>query len=710
MKQIVQHLKSGKTEAIDVPVPSLESGHLLIRTNRTLISPGTERMLLQFGRAGLIGKARQQPEKVKQAINKIRTDGIGATAEAISSKLDKPVPLGYCNVGRVVEVGSGVEKFSVGDRVVSNGPHAELVSVPINLCAKVPDDVTDDEAVFTVIGSIALHSVRLCQPTLGEKFCVMGLGLVGLLTAQILMANGCRVIASDFDPERLKIAKSLGISVVDLSQSEEDLIKSCDQFTQGRGIDGVVIAAHTKSNQLIKDATLMCRKRGRLVLVGLSGLEFSKTDFYEKELSFQVSCSYGPGRYDSNYEEKGNDYPIAYVRWTEQRNFQAILELIRDKKIITERLITHKFEFSQTKKIYDIIDGGEGSLGVLLEFPDRNFDLKTAIVLTESIETEKKGESDKNNLCLPLKVAVFGAGDYARKVLVPALKRTSLILDTIVGQKGVNSVSVAEKYGFNKVTNDGSYVFDDSSVEAVFIATRHNSHAKLIKSSMESGKHIYVEKPMCINPKELEMISKQYESFNKVLMVGFNRRFSPLILKVKSLLKTERVQKAFLMTVNAGAIPREHWLQNPEIGGGRIVGEMCHFVDLIRFLAGYPIQSYTVLPMKSELPDNVSVSLRFRDGSIGVINYFSNGDRSYPKETIEIFSGGKILKLDNFRKLHGYGWKNFKKKSLWRQDKGNKACVHRFAEAITKNQASPIPFDELVEVAKITIGIAEAIN
>ncbi len=693
-----------------MPVPIAGPGEVLIKSSCSLISPGTERMLLQFGKASLIGKARQQPDRVKEVFDKVKVDGIGATIDSVLSKLDKPIPLGYCNVGTVVSVGDDVEGLSIGDRVVSNGAHAEYVSVPKNLCAKIPQNVDDSKAVFTVLGSISLHGVRLADPTLDEKFCVMGLGLVGLLAVQILLANGCQVIASDYDPKRLKLAEDFGATTVDLTNPESQLAGACHGFSDGRGIDGVIIAAHTTESKIMKNAATICRRKARIILIGSAGLELSRSDFYEKELSFKVSCSYGPGRYDQSYEAEGKDYPFEYVRWTQNRNFEAILNLLKNGKLVTDKLLTHTYDFSETEKIYSLLDSHQRSLGVLLKYP---LSTKEHLAVNlEHREVSMKDESSPGDLKsgADVNVALIGAGNYARKILVPALSKTSSRLQTIVSEKGVSAVGIAKKFGFDLACTDADRVFSDPSTDAILIATRHDSHSNLVIKSMAKEKNVFVEKPLCLTIDELEEISELKSEYKKVLMVGFNRRFSPLVQTIKKLLASGNDPKTFLMVVNAGSIPSNHWTQNKEIGGGRVIGEFCHFVDLIRFLAGTSIVNYKIAQMKSEMPDCLSVSLMFQDGSIGIINYLSNGHRSYPKENLEIFTGGKILKLDNFKKLSGYGWKSFVKESLWKQNKGNQECIKSFIDAVKNRSKSPIPFNELIEVTRVTIEIAEALR
>jgi predicted dehydrogenase/threonine dehydrogenase-like Zn-dependent dehydrogenase len=717
MKQILQNLKSGETELVEVPCPQVKAGHLLIRTRASLVSSGTERMLVEFGKANLFDKARQQPDKVRMILEKIKTDGLFPAIEAVLNKLDQPLPIGYCNTGIVVEVGQGVSGFKAGDRVASNGKHAEMVAVPMNLCAKIPDEVSDEDSAFTVIGAIALQGIRLAQPTLGEAFVVTGLGLIGLMTVQLLKAHGCRVLGLDVDQEKLKLASSLGAETVDIS-SGGDPLSAAMAFSRGRGVDGVLITASTKSNEPVHQAALMCRKRGRIVLVGVVGLELSRADFFEKELSFQVSCSYGPGRYDPFYEEKGQDYPIGYVRWTEQRNFEAVLDLLASRKLDVSPLISHRFSFDQAFEAYQLISGTEPSLGILLKYSSEDQKSNDALrAQTLSLGLQSSRIKPSSTPSRPV-VGFIGAGNYATQVLIPAFKKTGAHLKMVASSGGVSGVHAGRKFGFDLTTTDEVELFDNREINTVVIATRHNSHADLACRALKSGKHLFVEKPLAITRDQLNDIESVYvermaSNSAPLLMVGFNRRFAPQIQKMKSLMSQVKEPKSLIMTVNAGAIPQNHWTQDPKTGGGRIIGEGCHFIDLLRFLVGVPIISVQVMKAGEsgiELEDKVSFTLGFQDGSVGTVHYLANGHKSFPKERLEVFCAGRILQLNNFRQLRGYGWPGFKKMNLWRQDKGNAACAAAFVNAVREGLPSPIPFDELVEVTRVSFDIIDAIR
>lgn len=704
MKQILQSLKTGATEPVEVPCPAAARGQLLIRTSRTLISAGTERMLVDFGRAGLLGKVRQQPDKVRQVLEKVRTDGLAPTLEAVLNKLDQPSPLGYCNVGRVLETGAGVTNFAVGDRVASNGKHAEAVAVPVNLSAKVPDSVSDDEAAFTVLGAIALQGIRLVKPTLGEVVVVTGLGLIGLVTVQLLRAHGCRVLGLDFDPAKLRLAESFGAETIDLSTGADPVV-AAQAFSRGRGVDAVILTASTKSSEPVHQAALMCRKRGRIVLVGVTGLELSRADFFEKELTFQVSCSYGPGRYDPNYEEKGQDYPLGFVRWTEQRNLEAVLDMMADGRLDVKPLISHRFSIEEAAQAYEQVTSSGPSLGILIDYPSEEaLPTRTLVRRTVTICQPVAGSQRAS-------VGFIGSGNYATGVLIPAFKAGGAHLVNVASSAGVSGVHAAKKFGFESTTTDPSAIFEDPLINAVVVATRHDSHAAYVCRALAARKHVFVEKPLALTREELAQIETAREAaiaqgFVPIIMVGFNRRFAPQVVKMRQLLAGVSGPKSMVMTVNAGAIPADHWTHDPQAGGGRIVGEGCHFIDLLRDLAGSPIVSHDIRCMDTATRDTATVTLVFADGSVGTVHYFANGDKSFPKERLEVFASGRILQLDNFRKLKAFGWPGFKAMNLSRQDKGQKACAEAFVRAVGQGGAAPIAFDELFETSLTAIELS----
>jgi predicted dehydrogenase len=706
MRQVLQSLRNGSTEVAEVPSPGSRRGHLLIRTEYTLVSAGTERMLVEFGKAGWIQKALQQRDKVRMVWQKMRTDGIQPTIEAVLGKLDQPLPLGYCNVGTVLDVGAGVVGFKVGDRVASNGKHAEVVSVPVNLCARVPENVSADEACFTVLSAIALQGIRLVQPTLGEAVVVTGMGLIGIVTAQLLRAHGCRVLGIDFDPQKLALARQFGAETVDLSAGE-DPVAAADRFSRGRGVDAVIVTAATSSNEPMHQAALMCRKRGRIVLVGVSGLNLVRDDFFKKELTFQVSCSYGPGRYDPNYEDKGQDYPIGFVRWTEQRNLEAVLDMMSDGRLDVKPLVSHRYPINEALAAYEVVSGSEPSLGILLsypELPNGESALQRTIELRSASKVPSQGTNEGGA------VSFLGAGNYATAVLIKAFRDAGAHLRTVASSAGVSGLHAARKFGFEQTTTDSATLFSDSRTDAVVITTRHDSHAAFVLEAIKAGKHVFVEKPLCLTLDEVDQLEAAMKASTRqiALMVGFNRRFSPHVQRIKSLLRAVSGPKSFVMTVNAGAIPSDHWTQDAEQGGGRIVGEGCHFIDLLRYLADSPIKCWHRSTMQSPTPDTTSFTLCFGDGSIGTVHYFANGCKLFPKERLEVFASGRVLQLDNFRKLRGFGWKGFSKMNLWRQDKGQLACAGAFLAAVRGQAEAPIPLREILEVSRVSIEISQA--
>lgn len=723
MRQILQSLKDGETLLCEVPCPQVSRGGLLIRTRTTLISAGTERMLVEFGKAGWIDKARQQPDKVRQVVNKVRTDGLMPTIDAVRAKLDQPLPLGYCNVGTVLEVGPGVSGFAVGDRVLSNGYHAEVVCVPQNLCARIPDSVSDEAAAFGVVAAIGLQGIRLAQPTLGEAFVVSGLGLIGLLSVQLLRAHGCRVLGLDYDEQRLQQARDFGAETFDLNQG--DPVATAEAFSRGRGVDGVLITAATQSDEPVRQAAQMCRKRGRIVLVGVAGLKLSRADFYEKELSFQVSCSYGPGRYDPAYEEQGQDYPVGYVRWTEQRNFEAVLDMLASRQVTPEPLISHRFDLEEATQAYALISGEEPSLGVLLQYPTSEqtpdealrqttvgrvsnpSDRNAAANVTHGLETRPTNTKGQRP-----QVAFIGAGSYASQFLIPAFADHADLVQ-IASRSGLTSAVAGRKFTFAETTTDTSAPFTNPNVDTIVVATRHDSHADYVCRALEAGKHVFVEKPLALTREELDRIENVAGRSRALLMVGFNRRFAPQVQRMRQLLGQMSAAKAFIMTVNAGAIPPDHWTHDPHVGGGRIIGEGCHFVDLLRFLCGHAITSVQAMQFGREAADatcddRTTFTLGFADGSIGTVHYLANGHAAFPKERLEVFCGGRVLQLDNFRKLTGLGWPGFRRMNLWTQNKGRTRVAEVFCEAIRTGQPSPIPLEQLLEVSRATIDIAAA--
>ena len=689
MKQLFQSLATGSIDLPNLPSPAPSRGQLLIRTACSLVSAGTERMLVDFGKANWIDKARQQPDKVQQVLEKASTDGLITTLDSVRSKLDQPLPLGYCNVGTVVAVGSGVVGFQVGDRVASNGSHAELVSVPQHLCAHIPPEVSFESAAFTVLASIGLQGIRLSNPTLGETFVVSGLGLIGLLTGQLLVAQGCRVLGLDPDHSKCVLAERLGLTALHLSRGV-DPVAWCLEHTAGIGVDGVLITASTASSEPVHVAAQACRQRGRIVLVGVTGLELRRDLFYKKELSFQVSCSYGPGRYDDSYEQNGHDYPIGFVRWTEQRNFQAVLHALNSSVLHTEPLISHRFPIERAAEAYELLSSPEPSLGILLCYPESAEPEQRVIYLPGAAESVVAS----NTL-----LSVIGAGNYASRMLIPAFAKAGARFHTLAASSGLGPVHVGRKFSFRQASTDIPALLADSSTNCVVIATRHDSHASLVQKALAAGKHVFVEKPLCLTSDELTAIEAAHTG-KTLLMVGFNRRFAPLLLELQQQLSCLQGPKAFVYTCNAGDISPDHWSQDPVLGGGRLLGEACHFVDLLRYLAASPIENLQLLSAADSkpCPDSFSLQLRFADGSIGTVHYFANGSKAFPKERLEVFCAGKVLQLNNYRKLKAWGIPGFRTRRLLSQDKGQAACCAAFLQAVETGGPAPIIASEIFEV------------
>jgi predicted dehydrogenase/threonine dehydrogenase-like Zn-dependent dehydrogenase len=692
MKQVLQNLKTGHMEIAEVPCPQVGRGQVLIQTRASLISAGTERMLVEFSKANLLQKARQQPDKVKQVLDKIKADGLLPTLEAVFRKLDEPLPLGYCNTGVVLEVGSGVTDLVPGDRVISNGNHAEIVCVPRNLVAKVPENVNDEHAAFTVLASIALQGIRLAQPTLGEKIAVFGMGLIGLATVQLLRSSGCEVIAVDLNSQRLALAERFGAKVVDLSQGA-DPIAAARSCTGERGVDAAIITASAKTDEIVHQAAESCRRRGRIVLVGVVGLNLRRSDFYAKELTFQVSCSYGPGRYDENYEQRGLDYPPGYVRWTEGRNFEAVLGAMSGGGLDVSPLITHRFQLDDALRAYEAIEHDPSALGVILQY-GHHVD-RSCVVAVSQGRTEAAGRAV---------VGVIGAGNFSKAILLPALAKTKARLAYVADLDGAAAQYAAVKFGAEKAVTDYRQIIEDGEVNAVFVVTSHNTHARFICEALTAGKHVFTEKPLCLNESELEQIeSVVREHPSAMLMVGFNRRFSPHTQRIKTLLAGRSGPLCMNMTVNAGEIPPDHWTQDPERGGGRIIGEACHFIDLLSYLAAGRIETVCAARV-GEGPivrdDKVSIVLTFADGSIGTVNYFANGCKRYPKEMLEIFCEGRVVRLENFRVTRTYGFQRDKTFRTLRQDKGHRAELQAFVDRVAVGGAPLVPYEQLANVTQ----------
>lgn len=697
MKQIIQSFKTGETILEEVPAPQVSRGKVLIQSTRSLVSLGTERMLVEFGKSNLISKARQQPDKVKQVLDKIKTEGLMPTLEAVFNKLGQPIPLGYCNVGKVIAVGEGVSEFKIGDRVASNGHHAEFVSVPKNLVAHIPENVSDEEAAFTVIGAIGLQGIRLINPTLGETVVVVGMGLIGLLAAQLLIANGCKVIGVDIDEEKLTLSKRWG--VIPCHPVTEDVVKFVASATNNVGADAVLITASAKTDEIISQAAKMSRKRGRIVLVGVIGLNISRADFYEKELSFQVSCSYGPGRYDEDYEQRGNDYPLPYVRWTEKRNFETVLQSIALGNLSVKEMISEVVDLENYQTIYGEI-GTKKSIASILKYNSSELNEPAHTVVLKPVNFKaSKGV-----------VGIIGAGNFTKMTMLPALKNSGAGFKYIASAGGVNGTILAKKYGFSHSTTDYKQILNDADVDLVMITTRHDKHAGMVVASLAAGKHVFVEKPLALNQEQLALVVDAYNKSDATVSVGFNRRFSPHARKVKSLIGNTPMN--VIATMNAGNIPPDVWVHDMQVGGGRIIGEACHFIDLITYLTGSKVISVCMNAMgmnPEENTDNASILLKYENGSTGVINYFSNGSKAYSKERVEVYSQDRTAIIDNFRKTTGYGFKGFSKLST-SLDKGHKAQFGELINRIKSGGEPLIPFDDIVNTTKASFAAIESLK
>ena len=704
MKQLIQSFKTGELGLFDVPAPVCEKNGALVQTTVSLVSAGTEKMLVDFAKKSMLAKAKDRPDLVKQVIDKMKKEGVRNTLEKVFTKLDTPIPLGYSLAGRVVEVGSELSGLNIGDRVACGGAgyanHAEINYVPKNLMVKIPDGVDDIDASFVTVGAIALQGVRQTAPLLGEKVAVMGLGLLGQLTVQLLKANGCKVIGSDIDPDKMALAKKLGCDEV---CHAGELISKANEFTNGYGVDAVIIAASTSSNQPITDAAEISRMRGRVVLVGMVGMDVPRNTYYKKELEIKLSMAYGPGRYDPEYEEKGIDYPYDLVRFTEQRNFEAFLGLIQEGKITPKELITHSYDFDDAMSAYDLLEGRikEKYLGIVLNYK-RDIKLEDEKIVQRS---EKKISNDKVN------IGLIGAGNFTKSVILPNIQKVGdFEFVGLCTATGVSAQGTGKKYDFKYITTNSEEIFKNSEINSVFITTRHNDHANKVLKAIESKKHCFVEKPLCIYEEELEAIKEAYTG-ETIVQVGFNRRFSPMIEKMKKFISG---QISVNYRINAGIIPKNVWIQDRTIGGGRIIGEVCHFIDTCSYLIGSEVKSVfatTIQKSDQSIPDedNVNIVLNYANGSTATISYYAYGDNSMPKEYIEVFSSGVSMQMNDFRELTIFkGGKSSKEKSA-NQDKGFVNEFKAFKES-AKSGNEAISFDSIYNTTKTTFKILESIR
>ena len=672
-------------------------------------------MVVDFAEKNLLEKARSRPDLVRQTLDKAKREGILTTFDAVQNRLDKPMPLGYSSAGRVLEVGAQVSQFKIGDRVACAGGgyavHAEAVWVPKNLLVALPEQVDFESAAFTTLGAIALQGIRLSEVKLRDVAAVIGLGLLGQLAVQMLKAAGAVVIGMDIQPARAELARKLGADAV--ADSPDQMTALCEQMSAGHGADVVLITADTKSNQPIEMAGHVARDKGMVVAVGSVGLNIPRKIYYEKELDLRISRSYGPGRYDHRYEEEGHDYPYGYVRWTEQRNMEAFVQLLAEAKVDVRPLITHRFTIDDAPKAYELIKGktGEPFLGVVLTYPD-SVDLRRTVKL-RSVEDHPVTGSEQVGL------GVLGAGNFATATLLPAVKDVkSIKMIGVAAGSGVSSRAAADRFGFNYCTTDSGEILNDPRINTVAILTRNNLHARQVIAALEAGKHVFVEKPLCMTEEELQQIISVYQKESgprPALMVGFNRRFAPFVVELKR--KLERVNEPLMLNyrVNAGFIPLDHWTQDAAQSGGRLIGEGCHFIDLLTYLTGSRARRVTTraLPDSGRYSqDNLLVTLEFDDGSIGTLTYVANGDKGFGKEFLEVFGGGLSARLDDYRALLiRDGAKTVQQTARLRQDKGHKAEWAALAAHITGNAtAAPISFDEIVHSTRLTLAARRSLQ
>jgi predicted dehydrogenase/threonine dehydrogenase-like Zn-dependent dehydrogenase len=700
VKQVEQNYRSGVLRVADVPVPRANADSLLVATRVSLISAGTERQLVGLAKASLAGKAMARPDLVRQVINKAQREGIGPTLEKIFAKLDTPIPLGYSLAGIVLEAGRGVVDLKARDRVACAGAgvanHAEVNTVPKNLCVGIPEGVDDEEASFVTLGAIALQGVRVAGPTLGERVVVQGLGLIGLITVQLLRANGCRVLGFDPSSERAALARELGAD----ETVSANLLEAAADFTRGHGADAVIVAASAKSNEPVNTAAEISRIKGRVVVVGMVGMELDRAPFYKRELDLRLSMSCGPGRYDPSYENAGHDYPFAYVRWTEQRNMQAFLELVATRQVTPKALITHRFPIAEADQAYQLMTGGAPHLGILLTYPEQDVNTLERRVALGNPAAKRKGGG---------RIGFIGFGNYAKSVLLPAVKKAGgSILTGVATATGISGRHAAERYGFAFAATDAAEVLADEGTDTVFIATRHQTHAGYIVDGLKCGKHVFCEKPLAMNRDELAAVLAAAAGAPGQLTIGFNRRFAPLIVEAKAALDGRSGPLVMLYRVNAGAVPRESWIQGAE-GGGRIIGEVCHFVDALTYLSGAPPTEVQAIGVQGH-SDAVSILMRMADGSTGTIVYSSIGDPSAPKEYLEILGDNRLIRLDDFRRLTITARGRTAKHRHGRQDKGQRGLVGAFLKSTRAGTKPPIPLAELAAVTAATFAIEEALR
>ncbi|HLL16613.1 MAG TPA: bi-domain-containing oxidoreductase [Pyrinomonadaceae bacterium] len=721
MKQILQNYKTGEVSVAEVPPPIAQRGRVLVRTAASLISAGTERMAVELGRKSLIGKARERPDLVRQVIQKAQREGLMNTVTAVQSKLNAQNALGYSAAGIVIGAGDDVTDFRAGDRVACAGAgfasHAEVLSVPKNLCVRLPDGVDFESAAFGTLGAIALQGVRLAEPTLGEAFVVIGLGLLGQLTVQLLKANGCRVFGIDLDASKVALARTLGAD--DGAVSGGETPDAVSEWTRGRGADAVLITAATASDQPVELAGEISRLKGRVVAVGLVGMNVPRKIYYERELTLKVSMSYGPGRYDPEYEERGHDYPFPYVRWTEGRNIEAFLDLLAAGSVRVAPLVSHRFAIEDGERAYNLIAGEtkEPYLGVVLSYD-------TERELARSIERREGDAHIKRDIdpvgaraagSATVSVGMIGAGSYAQKFLLPNFKANGAAFHAIATASGISARGIGEKYDFARILASAEETIADDNANLVVIATRHDSHAPFARRALAAGRHVFVEKPLALNDEELDGVLEAARVSEGRLTVGYNRRFSPHARACAETFAARREPLSILYRVNAGRIARTHWIQDPREGGGRIIGEVCHFIDLMHFLTGATTTRVYAEPVASRNEetldeDSVLITLRFSDGSNGQIAYLAEGDRALAKERIEVFGGGRTFVIEDFRSATLYERGRERKMKLRAQDKGQAAEVRAVCAMVREGAPAPIALHDLAATTRATFRIRDSLR
>ncbi|KAA3632194.1 MAG: oxidoreductase [Calditrichaeota bacterium] len=709
MKQVLQYDREKSVRVKDIPTPQMKSVGLVVDNKCSLISVGTERSMIELSQLSLVGKAKQRPDAVRQVIEKVKTEGLKSTYNKVMGRLKAPMPLGYSSAGVIREVHNSIDSFTVGQRVACAGfgyaSHAETIFVPSNLTVKIPDNVSFEEASFVTLGAIALQGVRVADVRLGETVAVIGLGLLGQITCMLLESSGCKVIGIDIDNEKLSQAKQCGAHETMLSDSST--VTKINNLTSGRGVDATIITAAADSNGPVTLAGELCREKGTVVVVGAVKMDVPRKTYYNKELSLKLSRSYGPGRYDYNYEEAGNDYPFSYVRWTENRNMEAFLNLISTGKINIKQLISHRFDISEAETAYELISGNnkETFTGVILKYDSKTeySEPTTSVISTPLTNCETN-------------IGFIGSGGFATGVLIPTMKKVNgYNFKAIMSGSGISADSSAERFNFEKVVSTADAMMQNSEIGTIFIANRHNQHAELVLDAINNKKSVFVEKPICLTTDELETIINRYNDNPTRLMVGFNRRFAPVVTQIKESLNGVKHPLSMYYRVNGGFIPSGTWIQDENSGGGRIIGEVCHFIDLLSFVTDSKIvkvsaESLTMPDDRFRSDDNLQITLRFDNGSVGTINYIASGNNSVSKEYLEIFGGGIAITMDDFKSLTIADDKNMKLDKKRAQDKGHFQMLESFCESLNTKSDSPIPFNQIVNSFDATFAVMESLT